>query len=182
MALTIVTNESCFDHDVNSADVRHLGTRDRFDSSIQYDYPGKAVGCLKAARMLQGRTSPNSIQTIWGLIKDGKGKLLDPIRITSTSRMPDLNDLERGHDMQYLQGLLSSVEKSRACTETGLDPFISDFGKEADITPGTLDAAQASTSKCQTWRHFGRRVRRTTVVYLPTSGATCFARRSSGCR
>lgn len=142
MALAIVTNESCFYHDVYSTGVRHLGTRDRFDGSIQYDYPGKAVGCLKAARMLQGRTIPNSNQTIWGPIKDGKGKLLDPIRITSTSRMPDLNDLERGHDMQYLQGLLSSVEKSMASAKTGENPFISDFGKEADITPGTLDAAR----------------------------------------
>jgi acetoin utilization deacetylase AcuC-like enzyme len=142
MALTIVTNESCFDSEVDSTGDRHLGTRDRFDSSIQYDYPGKAVGCLKAARMLQGRTIPNSNQTIWGPIVDGDGMLVDPIKITCTSRMPDLKDLERGHDRQYLQGLLANVKKSKACAEAGEDPFISDFGKEADITPGTLDAAR----------------------------------------
>jgi acetoin utilization deacetylase AcuC-like enzyme len=56
--------------------------------------------------------------------------------------MPDLKDLERGHDRQYLQGLLANVKKSKACAEAGEDPFISDFGKEADITPGTLDAAR----------------------------------------
>lgn len=144
MALTIVTNESCFDHDVNSTCVRHLGTRDRFDSSIQYDYPGKAVGCLKVARMLQGRTIPSAISAIWGPITDGKGNLPDPIKITSTSRMPDLNDLEVGHDIQYLQCLRSRVEKSKASAEAGEDPFISDCGKEADITPGTLDAARLS--------------------------------------
>ncbi len=53
MSLTIVTNEPCFNPDVNSTGDRHLGTRDRFDASVQYDYPGKAVGSLAAARMLQ---------------------------------------------------------------------------------------------------------------------------------
>ncbi|HBJ33721.1 MAG TPA: hypothetical protein DDZ51_02945 [Planctomycetaceae bacterium] len=142
MALTIVTNESSFDPNANLTGDRHLGTRDRFDSSTQFDYPGKAVGCLKAAKMLQGRTIPSSIQSIWGPILDGEKRLLDPITITCTSRMPDLNDLERGHDRQYLKDLQASVEKSKACAEASADPFISDFGKEADITPGTLDAAR----------------------------------------
>lgn len=43
MSLTIVTNESCFTTGANSAVDRHLGTRDRYDPSIQYDYPGKAI-------------------------------------------------------------------------------------------------------------------------------------------
>lgn len=142
MALTIVTNESCFDANGNSTGDHHLGTRDRFDSSIQYDYPGKAVGCLKAAKMLQGRTIPSSIQTIWGPIQDGDKRSLDPITITCTSRMPDLIDLERGHDRQYLKDLLANVEESKARADVGKDPFLSDFGKEADISPGTLDAAR----------------------------------------
>ena len=142
MSLTIVTNEHCFNPDVNSTGDRHLGTRDRFDASIQYDYPGKAIGCLEAARMLQSRTLPEAFSTILGPIVDGNGKALDPIRLASSSRMPGLKDLERGHDEQYLGNLAESVVRSKACANAGEDPFISGFGKEADITPGTLDAAR----------------------------------------
>ncbi|MFN7876657.1 MAG: hypothetical protein ACK5PB_15160 [Pirellula sp.] len=141
MTLTIVTNESCFELSFDSTGNRHLGTRDRFDRSIQYDYPGKAVGCLEAARMLQGRTLPSMIQSIWGPILDGKGKPLDPIEISRTIRKPELRDLELGHDKHYLECLLENTEKAKALAKTGKDPFLSDFGKEADISPGTLDAA-----------------------------------------
>ena len=142
MSLTIVTNERCFDPDVNSIGDRHLGTRDRFDVSIQYDYPGKAIGCLEAARMLQRRTLPEALSTILGTIVDGKGNALDPIGLVSSSRMPDLKELERGHDSQYLRNFAESVSRSKACASAGEDPYISDFGKEADVTPGTLDAAR----------------------------------------
>ena len=142
MSLTIITNERCFNHDSNSFGDRHLGTRDRFDASIQYDYPGKAIGCLEAARMLRSRTLPEAFSTILGPIVDGNGKALDPISLVRSSRMPDLKDLERGHDEQYLRNLAESVVRSKACANAGEDPFISDFGKEADITPGTLDAAR----------------------------------------
>ncbi len=142
MSLTIVTNEPCFNPDVNSTGDRHLGTRDRFNPSIQYDYPGKAIGCLEAARMLQSRTLPEAFSTILGPIVDGNGKALDPIGLVTSSRMPDLKDLERGHDEHYLRNLAESVVRSKACANAGGNPFISDFGKEADITPGTLDAAR----------------------------------------
>ena len=142
MSLTIVTNERCFNPDVNSTGDRHLGTRDRFDASIQYDYPGKAIGCLEAARMLQRRTLPEAFSAILGPIVDGKGKALTPIALVSSSRMPELKELERGHDENYLRNLAESVNRSKACANAGEDPFISDFGKEADITPGTLDAAR----------------------------------------
>ncbi len=142
VSLTIVTNETCFIADSSSTHYRHLGTRDRFDASILYDFPGKAVGCLTAARMLQRRTLPAATSTIFGPIVDGHGKVLPPIVLVSSSRMPDLKDLERGHDVQYLQNLATNVVRSKACADAGEDPFISDFGKEADITPGTLDAAR----------------------------------------
>jgi acetoin utilization deacetylase AcuC-like enzyme len=142
VSLTIVTNEPCFNPDANSIGDRHLGTRDRFDTSIQYDYPGKAIGCLAAARMLQSRTLPQAFSTIWGPIVDGNGNALDPVGVIRSSRMPDLKELERGHDAQYLRSLAESVVRSKACADVGEDPFLSDFGKEADITPGTLDAAR----------------------------------------
>jgi acetoin utilization deacetylase AcuC-like enzyme len=142
MSLTFVTNESCFSLDVNSTGDRHLGTRDRFDAAIQYDYPGKAIGCLEAARMLQSRTLPDADSTIFGPIVDGNGKALDQIRVISSSRMPELTELEHGHDGQYLRNLAESVVRSKARDIDGLDPFVSDFGKEADVTPGTLDAAR----------------------------------------
>ena len=142
MPLTIVTNERSFEPDVKSTCDRHLGTRDRFDASIQYDYPGKAVGCLAAARMLQLRTLPQAFSTFLGPIVDGDGKALVPISLLSSSRMPELKDLEHGHDPQYLREFAASVTRSKACASVGEDPYVSDFGKEADVTPGTLDAAR----------------------------------------
>ena len=92
--------------------------------------------------MLQRRTLPEAFDTILGPIVDGNGKALDPIELVSSSRMPELKELERGHDAQYLRRLAESVVRSKACANAGEDPFLSDFGKEADITPGTLDAAR----------------------------------------
>jgi acetoin utilization deacetylase AcuC-like enzyme len=141
MALTIITNERCFNSDTNSSGDRHLGTRDRFDVSIQYDYPGKASGCLQAARLLQYRTLAASQSTIFGPLVDGNGKALAPIGFVSSNRMPSLKDLEIGHDAHYLKKLAACVAHSKACSVAGKDSFVSDFGKEADVTPGTLDAA-----------------------------------------
>ncbi|MEQ1829909.1 MAG: hypothetical protein ABL921_28360 [Pirellula sp.] len=92
--------------------------------------------------MLQSRTLPEAISTILGPIVDGNGRAIDPIIFVSSSRMPDLKDLERGHDEQYLRNLAENIVRSKAFANAGEDPFISDFGKEADITPGTLDAAR----------------------------------------
>jgi acetoin utilization deacetylase AcuC-like enzyme len=130
MPLTIVTNESCFNSSASSSGDRHLGTRDRFDASIQYDYPGKAIGCLKAAKMLQSRTGPEASSTLYGPVVDGNGQAVEPINLICSSRMPDLNNLSK------------CVARSKALADAGEDPFVSDFGKEADVTPGTLDAAR----------------------------------------
>jgi acetoin utilization deacetylase AcuC-like enzyme len=142
MFLTILTNERYFYPDALAPDDRHLGTRDRFDATVQYDYPGKAVGCLKAAKMLQLRTYPESLSTMLGPLLDGQGKAVAPISWISSNRMPDLKELERGHDEHYLKNLAENVVRARARAMAGEDPFISDFGKEADVTPGTLDAAR----------------------------------------
>lgn len=142
MSLTIITNERSFDSETTSTSDRHLGTRDRFDACIQYDYPGKAVGCLKAAKLLQHRTRPESLSTILGPLIDGNGKLLDPIAMISSSRMPELKELEVGHDIHYLQRFAECVARSKACSIAREDCYLSDFGKEADVTPGTLDAAR----------------------------------------
>ena len=144
MSLTIITNERCFSSEAIAIGDRHLGTRDRFDSSIQYDYPGKAIGCLKAARMLQSRTLPESLSTILGPLVDGKGNLLSPISLISSNRMPDLKELEVGHDAQYLSNLAACVARSKALFIADKEHFISDFGQEADVTPGTLDAARSA--------------------------------------
>ena len=56
--------------------------------------------------------------------------------------MPNLKDLEIGHDAQYLKNLAACVVRSKAFSVAGKAPFVSDFGKEADVTPGTLDAAR----------------------------------------
>jgi acetoin utilization deacetylase AcuC-like enzyme len=142
MSLTIITNERCFNYDTNAAGDHHLGTRDRYDKNIRYDYPGKAQGCLKAARMLQRRTLPESSATVLGRLVDGLGKPLESIRLLSSERMPELLELERGHDAQYLRNLEACVARSKALAIAGSDPFIADFGEEADVTPGTLDAAR----------------------------------------
>lgn len=142
MPLTIVTNESCFNSTANSSGDGHLGTRDRFEKSIQYDYPGKAIGCLEAAQMLQSRTGPDASLNLYGPIVNGNGQAVEPVKLICSTRMPDLNDLQRGHDEQYLRNLVECVARSKALADGGEDPFISDFGKEADVTPGTLDAAR----------------------------------------
>ncbi len=142
MSLTIITNEQCFHLDTNSSGDRHLGTRDRFDERIQYDYPGKARGCLRAARLLRQRTLPESVSTMLGPLVDGNGKSLAPIGWISSNRMPELHELELGHDAQYLRNLEACVVRSKASSLAGKDPFIFDFGQEADVTPGTLDAAR----------------------------------------
>jgi acetoin utilization deacetylase AcuC-like enzyme len=142
MSLTIITNERYFYPDTLSPDERHLGTRDRFDVSKQYDYPGKAVGCLKAARMLQHRTLPGAPPTLLGPLVDGQGNAVAPICWVSSNRMPDLKEFERGHDTQYLRNLAECVARAKVRAKAGEDSFISDFGKEADVTPGTLDAAR----------------------------------------
>ena len=105
MSLTVVTNERYFYPDALAPDERHLGTRDRFDVSKQYDYPGKAVGCLKAARMLQHRTLPGAPPTLLGPLLDGQGNAVAPICWVSSNRMPDLKEFECGHDAQYLRNL-----------------------------------------------------------------------------
>jgi len=142
MPLTVFTNERYFYPETLAPDERHLGTRDRFDVTKQYDYPGKAVGCLKAAKMLQHRTLPEALSTMWGPLVDGQGKKVAPICWVSSNRMPDWTELERGHDAQYLSNLAECVARAKACARAGQDPYISDFGKEADVTPGTLDAAR----------------------------------------
>lgn len=142
MSLTVFTNERYFYPERLATDERHLGTRDRFDISKQYDYPGKAVGCLKAARMLQHRTIPESHSTVLGPLVDGHGNLVAPIGWVRSNRMPELKDLERGHDSKYLSNLAECAVRAKSLAKAGEDPFISDFGKEADVTPGTLNAAR----------------------------------------
>ncbi len=92
--------------------------------------------------MLQQRTLPGALPTIWGPLVDDHGKAVAPICWVSSNRMPDLKELERGHEAQYLRNLAECVVRAKARAKAGEDPFISDFGKEADVTPGTLDAAR----------------------------------------
>ncbi len=142
MFLTIHTNERYFCPEALAPEERHLGTRDRFDASIQYDYPGKAVGCLKAAKMLQRRTLPEASSMLLAPLLDGQGKPVPPIQWVSSHRMPDLKELEKGHNAQYLSRFTECVLRAKVLAKAGEDPFISDFGKEADVTPGSLDAAR----------------------------------------
>jgi len=92
--------------------------------------------------MLQLRTLPNAASTILGPLLNGRGYPLDPIGWVSSDRMPSLSELELGHDAQYLQDFADCAARSTALSIANMDPFISDFGKEADVTSGTLDAAR----------------------------------------
>ncbi len=92
--------------------------------------------------MLQQRTLPGALPTISGRLVDGQGKAVAPICWVSSNRMPPLKELELGHDAQYLSNLAECVVRAKARAKAGEDPFISDFGKVADVTPGTLDAAR----------------------------------------
>ena len=96
MSLTVITNERCFNPDSLVPNERHLGTRDRFDVSKLFDYPGKAVGCLKAARMLQQRTVPEAQSTILGPLVNGLGKAVAPVAGSVRIEFQTRSNLKQG--------------------------------------------------------------------------------------
>jgi acetoin utilization deacetylase AcuC-like enzyme len=142
--LTIVTNQQAFESTELNEREGHLGTRDRFDPTRRYDFPGKALGCLEAARALEQLTMPSTQDGLFGTLRDGNRQPLARITITSSSREPTNEQLLKGHDAEYVTNLKETSERARIRAAQNEDVFISDFGKEADVTPGTFGAARSA--------------------------------------
>lgn len=136
MPLVIVNNGSTFDREHAHSPLAHLGTRDRDNPANRFDFPGKAVALLDAAVELQ-----EHVATTRNLLQERIP--LQPITIVGSSRYADETDLRKIHTTEYLENLKTAAEKSRALAMRGEDQFIH-FGKEADVTPGTYDAARHS--------------------------------------
>lgn len=136
MSLTIVNNGSTFDREIAHSPLAHLGTRDRVNPTTRFDWPGKSSALLQAAVELQ-RHVATSAQ------RKSIGPSLQPITIIGSSRFADEPALLKIHSQQYLDDLKGAAETSRALALRGEDQFIH-FGKEADVTPGTYDAARHS--------------------------------------
>jgi len=136
MPLRIFHNGATFDHAAAQSPFAHLGTRDRDNPAHRFDYPGKAFTLLCAARELQEyvASAPRG---------EGVQSPLQPITMVGSSRYASESELLRIHSTAYLQALKEAATVSRARVEAGQDPFI-EFGREADVTPGTYDAARHS--------------------------------------
>jgi acetoin utilization deacetylase AcuC-like enzyme len=127
--LKIFTNDDIWRDTAENRRYGHLGTCDREDPSIRYDKPGKTSPLLAVARELVASTH-----------RDG-----DEPRITlSTShRKPDQQLLLQGHTREYLDRLESASIVAKERVDRG-DVAIAPFGKEADVSPGTYQAALSS--------------------------------------
>jgi len=136
MSLTICNNLDSFERRAESQEDRHLGTRDRDDPVNRFDFPGKALALHRAAIDLQDHVNKN-------LRISGAGRFLAPIEIVGASRLADERDLLKVHTEAYLSSLQRACDLSRQKMKVGQDPFIP-FGYEADVTPGTYEAARHS--------------------------------------
>ena len=127
--LYIFTNDHIWSDPEETNRYGHLGTCDREDPTIRYDRPGKTSALLAAARELV-----ESVERSGGSSR---------ISITTSHRTPDRALLARGHSEQYLEELREASLAARARVDQGEAP-IAPFGKEADASPGTFDAALSS--------------------------------------
>jgi acetoin utilization deacetylase AcuC-like enzyme len=146
MALSIFSNQKAFEPKEVNDNERHLGTRDRANPSRQYDFPGKGMGCLAAARQLEQLTAPphegDPLSQWPAQLTDGAGVPLPRIALHSSHREPPPEQLLKAHDPQYLEDLENVSAKAQQALAQGGDPYISDFATEADVTPGTFRAAK----------------------------------------
>jgi histone deacetylase 6 len=136
MPLTICNNVTSFDRGHAPPESRHLGTRDRDNPTNRFDFPGKALALSRAAIELKEYVNGKQGSTT-------HGPQLRPIKIVGASRVAEEGDLLKVHTEAYLSSLKTACELSRQKMRAGEDPFIT-FGEEADVTPGTYEAARCS--------------------------------------
>jgi acetoin utilization deacetylase AcuC-like enzyme len=127
--LYIFTNDHIWSDSEENNRYGHLGTCDREDPTIRYDRPGKTSALLATARELAESVGRSGTQS--------------SISITTSHRAPDRALLLRGHSDRYLGELRAASLAARARVDNGEAP-IAPFGKEADASPGTFDAALSS--------------------------------------
>jgi acetoin utilization deacetylase AcuC-like enzyme len=133
MPLTIVHNRASFSRERALSRFAHLGTRDRDNPANRFDFPGKALRLVEAAQELQ-RYVASSRERETALA-------LNPIRIIGSDRYAEEADLTKVHTREYIGKLKEAAQISRRLAEQGKDQYVH-FGREADVTPGTFDAAR----------------------------------------
>jgi acetoin utilization deacetylase AcuC-like enzyme len=141
MPLVIFNNGSTFDRERAHFLMGHLGTRDRDNPANRFDFPGKASKLLQAANELREYVATSHESTVPGRHRDELP--LKPLTILGSSRYAEESELIKIHPTEYLEDLKKTAEESRGRVARGADPYIH-FGKEADVTPGTYDAARHS--------------------------------------
>lgn len=134
MPLVIFNNGTTFDRERAHSPFAHLGTRDRDNPANRYDFPGKANGLLEAAMELRDYVAKPISQ-------ERHGPPLKPITILGSARFADESQLLKVHTPEYLEALKVATKTSRDLAANGEDPYVH-FGKEADVTPGTYEAAR----------------------------------------
>lgn len=127
--LYIFTNDHIWSDTEENRRYGHLGTCDREDPTIRYDRPGKTSALLtttrELARSLESSRPPSTLS------------------ISTSHRTADRSLLLRGHSEGYLEELRAASLAARARVERG-ETAIAPFGKEADASPGTYEAAISS--------------------------------------
>ena len=127
--LHIFTNDHIWSDTEENRRFGHLGTCDREDPTIQYDRPGKTSALLTTAHAL-----------VKEMERAGHASL---ITLSTSHRIPERSLLLQGHPEHYLDELRAASVAARARVHNG-EAAIAPFGKEADASPGTLDAALSS--------------------------------------
>jgi acetoin utilization deacetylase AcuC-like enzyme len=124
MGLTIITNDSCFpERPENSGALAHLGNRDRYNPSVFYDFPQKAIAALRVARELNTLLPKNS-----------------RFEFVSSDRVPALDSLKAPHTTEHINRIKEASLLSADLSSPGNPAFI-EVGREAAATPGTYHAA-----------------------------------------
>ena len=127
--LRIFTNDHIWTDTDENRRYGHLGTCDLEDPTVQYDRPGKTSALLATAQAL-----------VHEVQRAGEAS---QITISTSHRIPDRSLLLQGHTESYLEELRAASLAARERVAKG-EPAIAPFGKEADASPGTLDAALSS--------------------------------------
>ena len=131
-ALRIISNADLWTISDNQKRFGHLGTRDRANPSISYDHPGKTNALLTAAQSLQSAIAAGIFHTH-----------LAPLSMTISTRYATSAEALRAHPEEYLNSLETASSDALERAKRGEDP-IAPFGKEADVSPGTDNAALRS--------------------------------------
>lgn len=129
-ALKIFTNEDICAATEERQRFGHLGTRDSQTPGAFFDYPGKTAALVEAAHTLAA-----------DLRSENSG--VHPLSIQISQRVPSKDQLLVGHSETYLSSLEATSVEALRRAKAG-ECYFMDFGEDADVSPGTYQAALRS--------------------------------------